>query len=173
MNYCPQCASPLILLETGGRHRATCPQQRCGFVHWDNPVPVVGGIVEWDNQIVLVRNVGWPENWFGLVTGFLESGEMPEEAIVREVREEIGVEATIESYIGMYEFHRKNQLLIIDHLRAHSGDVVVPPDEIADYKWVHIEKVKPWTAGTGRALRDWLRSRGIEREMFDFSDVNN
>ena len=86
MNYCPQCASSLILLETGGRHRATCPQQRCGFVHWDNPVPVVGGIVEWDNQIVLVRNVGWPENWFGLVTGFLESGEMPEEAIVREVR---------------------------------------------------------------------------------------
>ena len=98
---------------------------------------------------------------------------MPEEAVVREVREEIGVDASIESFIGMYEFHRKNQLLIIYHLRAHSGDVVVPADEIAGYKWVPIEKVQPWTAGTGRALRDWLRTRGIEREMLDFSEVNN
>lgn len=173
MNFCPQCATPLEWADFGGRMRAGCPRHRCGFVHWDNPVPVVGGIVEWDNQIVLVRNVGWPENWYGLVTGFLEAGEMPEEAVVREVREEIGVDATIESFIGMYEFHRKNQLLIIYHLRAHSGNVVTPADEIADYKWVAIDKVKPWTAGTGQALRDWLRSRGIEREMFDFSEVNN
>ena len=173
MRYCPQCSCEMVRKEVGGRERASCPNRYCGFVHWDNPVPVVGGIVEWDNQIILVRNVGWPENWYGLVTGFLEAGEMPEEAIVREVKEEIGVDATIESYIGMYEFYRKNQLLIIYHLRAHSGDVVTPEDEIADYKWVQIDKVQPWTAGTGRALRDWLRTRGLEREMFDFSDVKN
>ena len=173
MYYCPQCATPMVKRDSGGRERSICPQRQCAFVHWDNPVPVVGGIVEWDNQIVLVRNVGWPTSWYGLVTGFLEAGEMPEEAILREVKEEVGLDATLESYVGMYEFYQRNQLLIIYHLRAHSGDVVVQTDEIADHKWVPVEKVQPWTAGTGRALRDWLRSRGIEREMLDFSDANN
>ena len=56
MNFCPQCATPLEWADFGGRMRAGCPRPRCGFVHWDNPVPVVGGIVEWENQIVLVRN---------------------------------------------------------------------------------------------------------------------
>ena len=73
----------------------------------------------------------------------------------------------------MYEFHRKNQLLICYHLTVESGDVQYPPDEIADFKWVPMDKVQPWTAGTGRALRDWLLTRGIEREMRDFGDVNN
>lgn len=173
MRYCPQCAQPLRRIEIGGRSRDTCMDNRCGFVNWNNPVPVVGGIVEWNDQVILVRNVGWPSNWYGLVTGFLESGEMPEEAIVREVKEEIGLDAELQSFIGMYEFYRKNQLLICYHLTVASGDVRYPPDEIADYKWVPIATVQPWTAGTGRALRDWLHSRGIEREMREFGDVNS
>ena len=173
MKYCPQCAQPLRRIEIGGCARDTCMDNRCGFVNWNNPVPVVGGIVEWNDQIILVRNVGWPSNWYGLVTGFLEAGEMPEEGIVREVKEEIGLDAELQSFIGMYEFYRKNQLLICYHLTVASGDVVYPPEEIADYKWVPIEKAQPWTAGTGRALRDWLRGRGIEREMRDFGEVNN
>jgi len=146
---------------------------RCGFVNWNNPVPVVGGVVEWNDHVILVRNVGWPSNWYGLVTGFLEAGEMPEEAVVREVKEEIGLDATLQSFIGMYEFYRKNQLLICYHLTVDSNAVQCAPDEIADHKWVPIEQVQPWTAGTGRALRDWLQSRGIERDMREFGDVNN
>lgn len=173
MRYCPQCARPLRRIEVGGRGRDTCMDTRCGFVNWNNPVPVVGGIVEWNDHVILVRNVGWPSSWYGLVTGFLEAGEMPEEGIVREVKEEIGLDAELKSFIGMYEFYRKNQLLICYHLTVSSGEVRCPPDEIADYKWVHIEKVQPWTAGTGRALRDWLLTRGIERDMREFGDVNN
>ncbi len=173
MKFCPQCATRLAQRSVGGRNRAVCPDPACGFVHWDNPVPVVGGVVEWDGKIILVRNVGWPPHWFGLVTGFLEAGEMPEEAILREVKEEVGLDATLESYIGMYEFYRRNQLLIIYHLRAHSDDVRILEEEIAEHKWVDIERVRPWTAGTGQALRDWLRSRGLERAMFDFNDVKN
>jgi NAD+ diphosphatase len=173
MNFCPQCGQPLRRLEVAGRARDTCIAPRCGFVHWNNPVPVVAGVVEWNDHVVLVRNVGWPSNWYGLVSGFVEAGELPEEAVVREVQEEIGLAPVLRSYIGMYEFHRRNQLLICYHLTVDSDAVACPPDEIADYKWVHIEKVRPWTAGTGRALRDWLRTRGIEREMLDFSEVNN
>ncbi|MGH8595796.1 MAG: NUDIX domain-containing protein [Gammaproteobacteria bacterium] len=173
MKYCPQCGHLLRRIEIAGRQRDTCMDPGCGFVNWNNPVPVVAGIVEWNNQVILVRNVGWPANWYGLITGFLEAGEMPEEAIVREIKEEIGLDAELRSYVGMYEFYRKNQLLICYHLTVESGEVRYPPDEIADYKWVSLEAVRPWTAGTGHALRDWLRSRGIEREMTDISRANN
>lgn len=173
MKYCPRCATPLVLSMTSGRERAVCPAPGCGFVHWNNPIPVVAAIVEHDDKVCLVRNVGWPEHWYGLVTGFLESGEMPEEAVLREVQEEIGLSGTIESYVGMYEFYRANQLLIAYHVRVDSDAAVRSEEEIADLKWVPVQTIRPWTAGTGKALRDWLRARGIEREMVDFNDNPN
>ncbi|MCB1747172.1 MAG: NUDIX domain-containing protein [Gammaproteobacteria bacterium] len=173
MKYCPQCGSPLLRLELSGRVRPACPDAKCGFVHWNNPIPVVAAIVEHADEVCLVRNVGWPAHWYGLVTGFLESGEMPEEAVVREVEEELGLVGRLESYIGMYEFYRANQLLIAYHVSVDSHDVETCKHEIADHKWVPIATVQPWTAGTGRALRDWLAARGIEREMVDFDRVSN
>jgi len=173
MKYCPYCGSPLVRMMLSGRERSACPEPRCGFVHWNNPIPVVAAIVEHDQQVCLVRNVGWPEHWYGLVTGFLESREMPEEAVLREVEEEIGLPATLESYVGMYEFYRSNQLIIAYHVTVPSTAVKLCRQEIADHKWVPVEEVRPWTAGTGRALRDWLRGRGIEREMMDFERVRN
>ena len=107
-----------------------CPDYQCGFVHWNNPIPVVAAIVEHDEHIVLVRNVGWPKTWYGLVTGFLESGEMPEEGVLREVEEEIGLKPTLQSYIGMYEFHRANQLLIHYHVTVESKDVTIPKTKL-------------------------------------------
>ncbi len=172
MKFCPYCGSPLSKLPLSGRDRLACAAPRCGFVHWNNPVPVVAAIVEHADEVALIRNVGWPEHWYGLVTGFLEAGEMPEEGILREVEEEIGLKAEMQSYVGMYEFYRSNQLIIAYHVTVDSHDVELCKHEIADHKWVPIETVQPWSAGTGKALRDWLRSRGIERELVDFERAN-
>jgi len=172
MRYCPHCRKALENLHTGDRERLACPDPQCGFVHWNNPVPVVAAIVEYDDHVILVRNVGWPETWYGLVTGFLEAGEMPEEGVLREVEEETGLAGTLKSYIGMYEFYRQNQLLISYHVTVNSRDVKIPKHEIADYKWVHVDEIQPWTAGTGKALRDWLAARGIERDLVDFTRAN-
>lgn len=172
MQFCPYCRKSLEKLHLGERDRLACPDLRCGFVYWNNPIPVVAGIVEHDRKIVLVRNVGWPKTWYGLVTGFLEAGEMPEEAVLREVEEETGLKGTLGCYVGMYEFYRQNQLIIAYHVRVDSDNVQIPKHEIADYKWVQIEKVEPWTAGTGQALRDWLATRGINRGMVEFGEAN-
>jgi len=172
MKYCPYCGLPLTRLPLSGRERLACPDGKCGFVNWNNPIPVVAAIVEHDDHVILVRNVGWPVHWYGLVTGFLESGEMPEEGILREVEEEIGLVAELKSYIGMYEFYRSNQLIIAYHVTVQTKDATLCQEEIADHKWVHIEEIRPWTAGTGKALRDWLRLRGIERDLVDFDRAN-
>ena len=41
MKYCPHCGLALIRLPMSGRERLACPDAKCGFVHWNNPIPVV------------------------------------------------------------------------------------------------------------------------------------
>lgn len=96
-----------------GMERRKCSS--CGWIFYDNPVPVVAAIVERKaaGEIVLVRGVGWPEKWFGLVTGFLEAQENPSDAVVREVKEELGIDVAIQSLVGVYSFHRMNQVNIV------------------------------------------------------------
>ena len=120
--YCPTCASALVPEVHGGRMRLACSDARCDFVHWDNPTPVVGAIAERNGAVVQVRSIGWPAGWFGLITGFLEAGETPEEGVLREVQEEIGLTATTVDLVGLYPFHRMNQLLIVYHLEIPAGE---------------------------------------------------
>ncbi len=157
MKYCPECSSPLSKKEIGGRSRPACPEADCGWVFWDNPVPVVAALVELDGNVLLVRDKNWPDRIFGLVTGFLERGETPEEAVLREVKEEIGLEGVIEQFIGYYPFTRMNQLILAFHVKA-AGNVTLG-SELAESKLIPPGKLRPWPFGTGLAVRDWLDAR--------------
>jgi NADH pyrophosphatase NudC (nudix superfamily) len=86
--YCPRCAQKLTRQKLADRERLACPDPDCGWVFWDNPLPVVAGIVEHEGNVILIQNKGWPETWWGLVTGFLERNETTEEGIRREVMED-------------------------------------------------------------------------------------
>src|SRR5262245_40262073 len=165
--YCPRCRTELAPTMRGGQTRLACPQ--CGFVQWRNPVPVVAAVVERAGRVVLVHSVGRPATWYGLVAGFLERGEHPEAAVLREVAEELGVEGRLASAIGIYPFERLNQVIFVDHCVV-AGDVPITlaADELDDYKEVPLEKLKPWRQGTGPALRDWLVARGYEPQLVDF-----
>jgi ADP-ribose pyrophosphatase YjhB (NUDIX family) len=126
-------------------------------VFWDNPTPVVAAVVELDGDVVLVRQKTWPEKWLGLVTGFLEKGETPEEAVLRELDEELGLQGEIVSFIGYYSFVQLNQLILAFHVQAR-GEISLG-EELEVYKCIPPEKVRPWKLGTGPALRDWLEKR--------------
>ncbi len=131
-----------------------CPAEGCGFVFYDNPLPVVAAIVEHDDGVLLVRNHGWPEKMFGLVTGFLEKGESPEAATLRELEEELGLKGEIVGLIGVYPFQQRNEVIIAYHVRAHG--TVKLGDELAQYKAIAKQKLRPWPFGTGLAVSDWL-----------------
>jgi NAD+ diphosphatase len=146
-----------VALPRAGRDRPCCPDDSCGFVFWDNPLPVVAAIVEHDGLVVLARNHGWPDKMYGLVTGFLEKGETPEEGIVREVAEELGVDADVRSMVGVYPFIQRNELIVAYHVTA-TGEITLG-DELAGIKRIPPEKLRPWPFGTGLAVRDWLAAR--------------
>jgi NAD+ diphosphatase len=139
--------------------RAVCEAPGCGYIHWDNPVPVVAALVERDGVVLLARNHAWPQEMFGLITGFLERDETPEGAVAREVKEELDLDAQQVTLIGVYSFQRKNEVIIAYHVLA-SGEVRLN-EELAEYRLIAPEKLRPWDFGTGLALRDWLRGRGI------------
>lgn len=157
MRFCPRCATPLTPRPTEGRERLACPGPDCGFVFYDNPLPVVAGLVEHEGHVLLVRSVGWPESWYGLVTGFLERGEEPEAAILRELLEELGLEGRVVAPIGIYTFPARNELILAYHVEAR-GEVRLGK-ELAGMKRVLPEKLRAWDFGTGLAVRDWLARR--------------
>lgn len=162
MRYCPRCAQPLIELPLAGRERLACPDIQCGWVHWDNPLPVVAAIVEHEDsggKILLARNRAWDFEFFALITGFLERDESPEEAVAREVMEETSLYVTAQELVGVYDFQRKNELLIVYHVKAR-GEIVLG-EELSDYRLMEPKDIVPWEQGTGPAVRDWLLRRGI------------
>lgn len=162
-NYCPGCAAPLVDKIVDTEPRRACAAG-CGFVHYDNPTPVVAIIVEHEGAVVLAHNKAWPSrNFYGLITGFLERNESPQECAVREVKEELNLDAAEPTLVGVYAFARMNQVIIAFHAVA-TGTITLN-DELDDYKHVPLESCSVWPAGTGFALRDWLRTRGHEPEM--------
>ncbi|MEM8546965.1 MAG: NUDIX domain-containing protein [Pseudomonadota bacterium] len=158
--YCPVCSSALIPGFHGGRERLGCSNPHCGFVHWDNPTPVVGAIAERDGVVIQVRSHGWPAGWYGLITGFLEAAETPEEGVLREVEEEIGLAGAVVGLVGLYPFERMNQILMIYHVELGDGEVVLDSAELDGWRSVPFDELHPWASGTGYALRDWMAQRG-------------
>jgi NAD+ diphosphatase len=96
---------------------------------------------------------------FGLVTGFLEKDETPEEGVRREVREELDLDPTGAHLVGLYPFAQRNELIIAYHVPA-TGTIRLN-EELAAYRRIAPEKLRPWDFGTGPAVADWLgRRRG-------------
>ena len=122
-------------------------------------------LVDRDGQVLLARNAAWPGKFFGLITGFMVAGETPEDGIRREVAEETSLTVDSLALIGVYEFLRMNQVIIAYHA-ASRGEIRLSP-ELVDYRLFAPEKVRCWPAGTGRAMADWLRSRGVEPQWME------
>lgn len=157
IKYCPQCTRELAKRSIDGEMRLACPEDSCGWVYWNNPTPVVAGLVQRGDEVILIQNQGWPSDWWGLVSGFLEAGEDPAQGMLREVREELGVKAQLVSLIGVYGFGQRNQVIMAYHLRIKGQ--VSPGAELAGVKVVPIAELRPWDLGTGPAVTDWLAQR--------------
>ncbi|MCU6435596.1 NUDIX domain-containing protein [Undibacterium sp. Jales W-56] len=168
IKFCPVCAASLTHRadeQEASKFRLACPEGH--WTHWDNPLPVLAALVEVEGQILLARNAAWPEKTFALITGFMERGETPEQGIARELKEETNLDADQVSLIGVYEFIKKNEVILAYHVKA-SGNIQLSP-ELLEYRLISPEKLRPWRAGTGYAMADWMRSQGLEPVFADWA----
>lgn len=162
--YCVNSGSPLTFREVNQQKRLACSDNQCDFVLWNNPIPVVGGIIETVKGVLLSHNKFWPDNVYSIITGFLEHQESPQAAILRELKEELGLTGSSPKLIGVYPFSERNQIILVYHIKAE-GDIVLN-DELDSIKLFTKEELKKWPFGQetlegwpfgcGWAMRDWL-----------------
>jgi len=99
--FCPRCGQRLHLALKDGRSRPKCSS--CGYVHFADPKVASCVLVEVDREVLLVRRATRPHQgkWV-LPAGFVDAGEDPAAAGVRECREETGLIVRIMALLDVY-----------------------------------------------------------------------
>ena len=88
-----------------------------------------------DERCLLGRQSAWPEGRYSTLAGFVEPGESLEDAVRREVREEVGVVVGDVDYFGNQGWPFPSSLMLGFHGRAVTTDITVDDREIEDARW--------------------------------------
>jgi NAD+ diphosphatase len=154
--YCGHCATPTTQLPHERAKR--CPN--CGLVNYPRLSPAVIVLISRGEELLLARAPRFPAGMYGLIAGFVEPGESLEETVVREVREEVGIEVKDIRYFGSQPWPFPNSLMIGFTATYASGDIALEPEELADAAWFSKHKLPqiPPKLSIARKLIDWFVS---------------
>ena len=114
-------------------------------------------LVTRERQLLLARGVTFPPGRYSALAGFLEAGESIEDAIHREVREEVGIEVEGLEYFASQSWPFPNSLMIAFTARWKAGEIAADPAEIADARWFDVDalpEMPPPRVSISRALID-------------------
>ncbi|WP_394813516.1 NAD(+) diphosphatase [Streptomyces hazeniae] len=132
--FCSRCGERTVIAAAG--HVRRCPA--CGAEHYPRTDPAVIMLVtDAHDRALLGRQVHWPEGRFSTLAGFVEPGESIEQAVVREVGEEVGVEVPVEgvAYVGSQPWPFPSSLMLGFTARASSSRIQVDGHEIGEARW--------------------------------------
>ncbi len=125
--FCSRCATPMATALLGGRERAQCPA--CGFVAWRNPAPVGLAVIEHEDQLVLIRRREAPlAGYWAPPAGYVECGESVPQAVLREAREECGLDIALDGLIGVYSQADVEVLILAYRARSVGGQLCAGDD---------------------------------------------
>jgi len=125
--FCPQCGTPLRRRVAFGRRRLLCSQ--CGYVHFSDPKVAVGVLAERRGRLLLVRRNHEPHlgEW-SFPSGYVDAGEVLEEAALRETKEETGLDVRIQRLLGAYSARGDRVIFIAYAARVVAGRIRVGPE---------------------------------------------
>jgi mutator protein MutT len=100
--FCPFCKNKLSLTRQQSPKRQVC--LNCGWINYRNPLPAAVALAVNDNNELLLikRNIKPSVGKWALPGGFIEIGETPQSACLRELAEETGLKGELDSLIGTY-----------------------------------------------------------------------
>jgi len=155
--FCGACGTPT---EQVGYERAKrCPA--CGLTAYPRISPAMMVLITRGRELLLGRGVNFPPGrfFYSALAGFLEAGESIEDAVVREVREEVNVEVKNLRYFGRQSWPFPNSLMIAFHAEYAGGEMRPDPAELADAQWFPIDALPPLPppgVSIARELIDWV-----------------
>ena len=130
--FCGRCGEPTV--NAPADRAKLCPQ--CGLLSFPRLSPAVIMLVRrGEDELLLARNRAFADGFFSVLAGFVEPGESLEEAVAREVREEVGIEVEDICYFGSQPWPFPHQLMIGFTAQYAGGEIRLQDDEIAEAAW--------------------------------------
>jgi 8-oxo-dGTP diphosphatase len=157
--YCYQCGSPLESRYQEDRERPTCPN--CGFIHYLDPKVAVAVVLGDDRGILLARRRIDPgSGLWSFPAGYVNRGEVLEEAAVREVLEELGVAVKLTGIVGVYSEPGEAVVLVVYAGELLAGDPTPDGREVSEVKRFPLDALPDGLAfkHDRRVLADWNRA---------------
>ncbi|MDA3923401.1 MAG: NAD(+) diphosphatase [Kiritimatiellae bacterium] len=130
--YCGKCGSPLI--RDHAEHAMLCTACKLFFYPRINPVVIT--LIHKGDAILLAKRTdpGFNHFW-SVIAGFVEAGEPLEEAVQREITEEVGLKVRNIRYISSQQWPFPNNLMVGFYAEYDSGEITPDGDEIAEAQW--------------------------------------
>ena len=125
-NYCSRCGGKIIPHDNDfGRE---C--EKCGAVFYAPISPAVITAVERDGKLLLAHNSAWSDERYSVIAGFVEPGERLEEAVKREIHEEVNISVKGIKYFGSQTWPFPHSLMLGFTAEYESGEVLPDGNEI-------------------------------------------
>ena len=141
--FCPNCGTATQVRDGG--YRRVCAN--CGAEHFPRTDPVVIMLPLFDGRCLIGRNARFPGGLYSAFAGFVEPGETMEEAVRRELMEEVNLA------VGAITYHRSqpwpfpSSLMLGCYAQALSEDFRIDGAEIADARWLTKDEARQRLAG--------------------------
>jgi ADP-ribose pyrophosphatase YjhB (NUDIX family) len=159
---CPRCTADLEIVQA----RASCPV--CGLVVYANPAPTVSALLlDDEGRIMLARRAAEPgRGLWDLLGGFMDEGELPLETLVRELREETGLDIEPRDFFGAWPDRYGEggvwTLNLYWTARIRGGEPT-PADDVAEVDWFAAGGLPRWDEfafeNTVAVLKAWESGR--------------
>lgn len=161
INFCQICGHEMQDKHAHGKLRRVCPS--CGFVHFQDPKVAVVAFIEKDERVLLVQRAMNPERGkWALPAGYVDYGEDPQQAVIREVNEETGLEIEVTRLIdvegGPGTFGAS---IVIIYAASVLNGVARPQDDANAVLWYAASDPLPELAfdSTHAMLGTWLQTK--------------
>ena len=138
--FCGVCGSPTVSEDAG--HQRRCTNSACNAVHFPRTDPAVIMAVTDGERLLLGRQASWPPGMHSVLAGFVEPGESLEEAVAREVKEEVGIEVEDVRYHSSQPWPFPGSIMLGFNARALSTEIRLSPEEIAEAAWYTREQLR-------------------------------
>lgn len=135
--FCGRCGIRLRM-KTSERAKE-CPQ--CGLLHFPRLAPAIIVLVKRDQELLLARSKHFLPEMYSVLAGFVEPGESLEEAVVREVKEEVGVDIKDIKYFGSQPWPFPHSLMIGFTAAYAGGEISLNDSEIEDAGWFTVNNL--------------------------------
>ena len=133
--------------------------EECGKEVWPSLATAIIVLVHRGDEVLLVHARNFRGNFFGLVAGFVETGESLEEAVHREVMEETGLTITNLRYFGSQPWPYPSGLMVGFHADYVSGEIKLQKEELAAGQWFgrdNLPEIPEKLSIARKIIDDWL-----------------